>query len=104
MFHKSKLHASIPGYEYATAIELIAVTSHISKEEYDLILVLKIILKRWLKLDSHQTIEAHLPQLIPLDYIDHIYMTQKYMNYSIKNTRKVIQNVLKIVSQSRQTN
>ena len=27
LFHKSKLHASVPGYEYATAHELIALTS-----------------------------------------------------------------------------
>ena len=39
------------------------------------------ILKRWCEVDSHKTIEAHLPQLIPLDYIDHIYMTQKIFNY-----------------------
>ncbi|CAF0743165.1 unnamed protein product [Adineta steineri] len=72
-FHEQKLNASVPGYEYATALELIALTSHMfSKTTMDI--DLETILQRWIKVDSHQNIEGHLPTLIPLDYIDHIYI------------------------------
>ncbi|CAF1095844.1 unnamed protein product [Rotaria sordida] len=75
LFHCSKLHASIPGYEYATALELIAITSeHFKKNSLEI--DLKAILQRWINVDSHTNIEAHLPSLIPLDYIDHIYIPQ----------------------------
>ena len=89
LFHTSKLHAAVPGYEYATAIELIAVASHTSKKN-TMDISLKKILKVWQKLNSHQTIEAHLPQLIPLDYIEHIYMTKDIFDKFNKNIRQVI--------------
>ena len=75
LFHKSKLHASIPGYEYATALELIASVSQDLKKK-SMNIDLKTILDHWLKRDSHKNIEGHLPQLIPLDYIDHVYIKQ----------------------------
>lgn len=70
-FHQSKLHCSIPGYEYAAAAELIAVTGS-QKKTMDV--DLKTILHRWKKVDSHQVFEAHLPQLVPLDYVEEIYI------------------------------
>ncbi|CAF3753117.1 unnamed protein product [Rotaria sp. Silwood1] len=94
LFHKSKLHASVPGYEYATALELIAITSHILHEKLAEIDLDKVI-ERWLKVDSHQTIEAHLPPLIPLDYIEHIYMPQSIYTKLNENTRTVVDDVFK---------
>ncbi|CAF1558378.1 unnamed protein product, partial [Adineta steineri] len=73
LFHHSKFHASVPGYDYAVALELMAMTSsYFNKATMNI--DLQTIIQRWLLADSHQNIEAHLPQLIPLDYIDHIYM------------------------------
>ncbi|CAF1213086.1 unnamed protein product [Rotaria magnacalcarata] len=93
-FHKSKLHAAIPGYEYATAIELIALASlDLKKKSMDIDLAT--ILDRWLSRDSHQNIEAHLPQLIPLDYIDHIYISQNMFDSLTSKAREFINTIFK---------
>ncbi|CAF1449120.1 unnamed protein product, partial [Rotaria sordida] len=92
LFHKSKLHASVPGYEDATALELIAMTSRYY-EKKSMKIDLQKILKRWCDVDSHEVIEAHLPQLIPLDYIDHIYMTEEIFNSLNANTHKAMKAV-----------
>ncbi|CAF1175267.1 unnamed protein product [Adineta steineri] len=76
-FHQSKLHCSIPGYEYVAAAELIAMTG-LHKKTMDI--NIKDILNRWKKVDSHQVFEAHLPQLIPLDYIDAVYIPKNLFN------------------------
>ncbi|CAF3812014.1 unnamed protein product [Rotaria sp. Silwood1] len=89
LFHKTKLHAAITGYEYATALELIAMMSQSLKKK-SMNINLDTILKHWLTRDSHTVIEAHLPQLIPLDYIDHIYMSQNIFDSLSTNTRKFI--------------
>ena len=72
-FHSTKLHCSIPGYEKVTALELMAITG---AQRKTISVDLNNILHRWKQIDSHQVIEAHLPQLIPLSYIEHIYMPQ----------------------------
>jgi uncharacterized protein (TIGR02452 family) len=70
-FHQSKLHCSIPGYDYAAAAELTAMTG-LAKKTMDVIV--EDILKRWTHVDSHEVFEAHLPQLVPLDYIEAVYI------------------------------
>ncbi|CAF4647224.1 unnamed protein product [Rotaria socialis] len=70
-FHWNKLHCSVPGYEEAAAIELMALTG---QQKKTMNVDLKDIQHRWVTIDSHQVFEMHLPQLIPLDYIDRIYM------------------------------
>ncbi|CAF3704753.1 unnamed protein product [Rotaria sp. Silwood1] len=70
-FNWNKLHCSVSGYEEAAAIELMALTGQKKKT---MNVDLNEIQQRWLNIDSHQVFEMHLPQLIPLDYIDHIYM------------------------------
>ncbi|CAF1338910.1 unnamed protein product [Adineta steineri] len=75
MFHETKLHASIPGYEQAAATELIALTSYNSNHR-TMNIDLKKIFNGWLNIHSQNSIEARLPQRIPLDYIDEIHMTQ----------------------------
>jgi uncharacterized protein (TIGR02452 family) len=94
LFHKTKLHPSIPGYEYATALELIAITSHILDKKLTEINLDKV-MERWCKVDSHETIEAHLPSLIPLDYIEHIYMPRSIYKALNENTRKVVDDLFK---------
>ncbi|CAF1308780.1 unnamed protein product, partial [Rotaria sordida] len=92
LFHKTKLHASITGYEYATALELIATVSQdLNKRSMNI--DLKTILKCWLDRDSHMNIEAHLPQLIPLDYIDHIYMPQEIFDSFENKTCQTIETI-----------
>ncbi|CAF1025353.1 unnamed protein product [Rotaria sordida] len=76
-FHESKLHCAIPGYEYAAAAELMAV-SGLRKKTMDV--DLKGIIHRWKEVDSHEVFEAHLPQLVPLDYIDEIYIPKNLFN------------------------
>ncbi|CAF1338926.1 unnamed protein product [Adineta steineri] len=94
LFHKTKLHPSVPGYEYAAALELIAITSHKTKKkpaEIDLDQAIQ----RWLTVDSHEVIEAHLPPLIPLDYIEQIYMPQSIYKALSENTRKIVDDLFK---------
>ncbi|CAF1043805.1 unnamed protein product [Rotaria sordida] len=70
-FHHSKLHCSIPRYEYAAAIELIAWAG---LEHQSMNVNIEAIHEKWISVDSHQTLEGHLPQLIPLDYVDRVYI------------------------------
>ncbi|CAF5045329.1 unnamed protein product, partial [Rotaria sp. Silwood1] len=70
-FHSTKLHCSIPGYDYITALELKAI---IGLKHQTMDVDLSNIIDRYKCVDAHQVIEAHLPQLIPLSYIDHIIM------------------------------
>ena len=72
-FHNNVLHCSVPGYEYAAAFELLAVTAtELGITPHDL--SLDQVIEQWMAADPHQRFEAHLPALIPLDYIDHVYM------------------------------
>ncbi|CAF1401512.1 unnamed protein product [Adineta steineri] len=70
-FHSSRLHCSVHGYEYAAASELIALTG---ADRKSMNVSIEAILDRWINVDSHELFEAHLPQLIPLDYIDRVYI------------------------------
>ena len=72
-FHHSKLHRSIPRCEYAAALELIAATG---KDRQSMNIDLNTIRQRCMSVDSHNIFEAHLPQLIPLDYIESVYIPQ----------------------------
>ncbi|CAF0884471.1 unnamed protein product [Adineta ricciae] len=91
-YHATKLHAGVPGYEHAAALELMALTSsQFNLKSMDI--TLDQILQRWLAVDSHQTIEAHLPQLIPLDYIDHIYMPRSLFDHLSEDARRAVEAV-----------
>jgi hypothetical protein len=93
-YHRTKLHASVPGCDYATALELMALTSHRSNSR-TMDISLEQILGQWVKNDSHNNIEAHLPQLIPLDYIDHIYIPKNLFSELSENALKAIDAVFK---------
>ena len=89
LYHRSKLNASVPGYDYAAALELMAMTSfHFTQKTMDI--TLDKILERWFAVDSHLTIEGHLPPLIPLSYIDHIYIPQNLFDSLTNDSRKAI--------------
>ncbi|CAF1487247.1 unnamed protein product [Adineta ricciae] len=77
VYHQTKLHCSVRGYETITALELMAITGG---EKRPMKADLKNIIQRWETVDSHQIIETHLPQLIPLSYVDHIYMPKNVFN------------------------
>ncbi|CAF3434099.1 unnamed protein product [Rotaria socialis] len=96
LYHDSKLHASIPDYERASALELIATVSYFLQKK-TMNIDLKTIIECWLQLDSHRAIEAHLPQLIPLSYIDHIYVAQNIFEWldSDDDTRRAMNAVFK---------
>ena len=72
-FYNAKLHCSVPRFEYAAAAELIASTGLLNKSAN---VSLDDAIQRWISVDSHETFECHLPQLIPLDYVDRVYITQ----------------------------
>ena len=58
-------------------------------------ITLQEILDQWVKTDSHHNIEAHLPQLIPLDYIDHIYIPKNLFSNLNENALRAIDAVFK---------
>ncbi|CAF1122915.1 unnamed protein product [Rotaria sordida] len=93
-YHRTKLHASVPGYDYATALELMALAS-LRRKSKTMDITLQELLDQWVKTDSHQNIEAHLPQLIPLDYIDHIYIPKNLFSALNENALKAIDAVFK---------
>ncbi|UJR07462.1 hypothetical protein I4U23_011751 [Adineta vaga] len=70
-FHNIKLHCSVPRYEHAAAAELVAVCG-MNRKSMDI--DLDTVIQQWTSVDSHFVFESHLPQLIPLDYIDNVYM------------------------------
>lgn len=74
-FPLNVLHCSVQNYEYAAAAELIGLTAEELKKNFRDI-CLEEITEQWLKTDPHSKFEAHLPALIPLDYIDRIYMPE----------------------------
>ena len=88
-YHYSKLHASIPGYERVIGLELMALTSrHSNQKTMDI--KLKDILDRAEKVDSHLCVEAHLPQLIPLEYIDRIFIPKNLFDSLSKEAHRTI--------------
>lgn len=94
VYGNTKLHAAVPGFEKSLALELMAITSQeLSLNSMDI--DLKTMFNRWLKVDSHRTIEAHLPELISLDYIDHIYIPQNLLDTLSTATRSAIDIVFK---------
>ena len=93
-YHNTKYHASIPGFEYGIALELMALTS-LERNLKSMDIDLQTIFQRWLTIDSHHTIEAHLPQLIPIDYIDHIYVAQNIYDSFKDQTRQTLNAVFK---------
>ncbi|CAF1552983.1 unnamed protein product, partial [Adineta ricciae] len=93
LFNETKLHAAIPGYEQAAAIELIGLTSygtHGRRMDIDL----NTILDRWLLVHPQNSIETRLPQRIPLDYIDEIFMTQSMFESFENDIREKLNTVL----------
>ncbi|CAF0972140.1 unnamed protein product [Didymodactylos carnosus] len=89
-FHESKLHCSIPGYENAAAAELMAIAG---VKDNTIDVSLKKVLEYWNHVDSHKTFEAHLPTLVPLDYIEEIYMPKNVFESLSEDARKVAKKI-----------
>ncbi|CAF1541060.1 unnamed protein product [Rotaria sp. Silwood1] len=70
-FQESKLHCSILGYESSAAAELIAAAGQ-HKKTIDV--DSKSIINYLTSVDTDSLFEGHLPDLIPLDYIEEIYI------------------------------
>ena len=91
-FHHSKFHCSIPNYESAVALQLMASAGSDRKTaDVDL----QTIIKWWRNNDSHMVLESHLPQLIPLDYIDHVYMSREIYNSLSRNAQQAARSVFR---------
>ena len=72
-FHQTKLHCSIPNWEEPAAMELMALTGLSKKSMH---VTLEAVQRRWMHVDAHFVFESHLPALVPLDYIDHVYIAK----------------------------
>ncbi|CAF1303751.1 unnamed protein product [Didymodactylos carnosus] len=53
------------------------------------------IIMRWKSAESHRVSEAHLPQLIPLKYIDRVYMPKNVFAVLPTKTREYAQELFK---------
>ncbi|CAF3924311.1 unnamed protein product, partial [Rotaria sp. Silwood1] len=91
-FHYSKLHCSVPGYDETAALELMALTGLVNKTmDVDV----NDIQRQWTSVDSHEVFEAHLPQLIPLDYIDHVYMPKNVFESFTPTIKTAVKNIFR---------
>ncbi|CAF3692663.1 unnamed protein product [Rotaria socialis] len=91
-FHHSKLHCSYPRYEYAAAAELIASTG---KNNKTMDVDLDSIIKKWTQADSHYVFEGHLPPLIPLDYVDNVFMPKNVFQSLPKEAQESAKEIFK---------
>ncbi|CAM4911344.1 unnamed protein product [Rotaria socialis] len=91
-FHHSKLHCSYPRYEYAAAAELIASTG---KNNKTMDVDLGSIIKKWTQADSHYVFEGHLPPLIPLDYVDNVFMPKNVFQSLPKEAQESAKEIFK---------
>ncbi|UJR12850.1 hypothetical protein I4U23_017024 [Adineta vaga] len=87
--HKEKLHVSIPGYEYAAALELMATVSRCVNVKPTNV-SLETILRQWTQEKLYKGIEVNLPGLIPINYIDQIYIPENILKLLDKNTQQII--------------
>ena len=91
-FNRSKLHCSVPRYEYAAAAELVAITG---QNQRTMAVDLRSIIQRWMNVDAHEVFEGHLPPLIPLDYIDYVYMPTNVFDSLTPNAQRSAREVFK---------
>ncbi|CAF1459208.1 unnamed protein product [Adineta steineri] len=84
-FHESKLHCSIPGYDNAAAAEIMAIAG---VKDNTINVNLKKVLEYWNHVDSHKIFEGHLPSLVPLDYIEDIYMPKNVFESLSEDAKK----------------
>jgi hypothetical protein len=91
-FHHSKLHCSVPRYEHAAATELVALTG---KNTQSMDVDLNAVIQQWKSVDSHDRFEGHLPQLIPLDYVDCVYMPKNVFGFLTAEAQQSAKNMFK---------
>ncbi|CAF1400775.1 unnamed protein product, partial [Didymodactylos carnosus] len=84
-FHSSKIHSTLDNYEYVTALELMGLAG---RDRKTMNVGLQDIINYFLEVDSHQTVEVHLPQLIPLSYIDKIYVPKNVFESMNQKTQE----------------
>ena len=89
-FHQSKLHCSVPGYEYVAAAELMGMSV---KGKKTMNVSLKDILQHWKGTESHGVFEAHLPQLIPLYYVEEVYIPKIIFESLHRNAQESAQKI-----------
>ena len=82
---QSSLHCSGWDYDYAAAAALITTVS-LTKKTADI--DLKAILKHMSSVQSDELFESHLPEMIPLDYIEEVYIPQTVF-YSLTSSAQV---------------
>lgn len=83
-FHQAKLHCSYPRYEYVAAAELISTTG---KSKKTMNVNLDNIKNHGSQVDSHFVFKGHLPALIPLDYVENIYVPKNLFKSLTKESQ-----------------
>ena len=91
-FHQAKLHCSYPRYEYSAAAELIAAAG---KNKKTMNINLDNIKKFWPEVDSHFVFEGHLPALIPLDYIENVFVPKNLFESLSKESQILAKEIFK---------
>ncbi|CAF1321792.1 unnamed protein product [Adineta ricciae] len=93
-YNKSKLHVSVPGYESTATLELVAtVSQYLHKDGRSV--NLDTVLREWPRMSEYKGIEANLPGLIPISYIDQVYIPDNMYHLLDQDAREIIDNTLK---------
>ncbi|CAF1560009.1 unnamed protein product, partial [Adineta ricciae] len=93
-YNKSKLHVSVPGYESAATLELVAtVSQYLHKDGRSV--NLDTVLREWPRMPGYKGIETNLPGLIPISYIDQVYIPDNIYHSLDQDTREIIDNTLR---------
>ena len=86
-FHRSKLHCSIPGYEDTAAAAIFAAvaTKKKSVASND-----KTIIDYLTNANSDHVFEGHLPDLIPLDYIEDVFIARATFDSLSRSVQELV--------------
>ncbi|CAF0999293.1 unnamed protein product [Didymodactylos carnosus] len=91
-FHSTKMHCALDDYEYVTGLELMALAG---RDKKTMNVDLNDIIQYYKSCDSHQVIEGHLPQLIPLSYVEQVFMPKNVFDSLNKDAQNSQNHVFK---------
>ncbi|CAF1469346.1 unnamed protein product [Adineta ricciae] len=94
LYNNCKLHVSVPNYEATATLELVAtVSQYLHKDGRSV--NLDTVLREWPRMPGYKGIETNLPGLIPISYIDQVYIPDNIYHLLDQDTREIIDNTLR---------
>ena len=104
-FRRTQLHCSVTDYEYAAALQLMALTG---MNRHTMDVSLKQVEDRWMIIEPNEVFQAYLPSLVPLDYIAQVYMPkdlfQSLSSNAQQSAKETFQDRLRITDYTVESN